>query len=484
MRDSKAYFKSLGSRNVYINGELVERVGESEYFSGIIKSIGDLYDFSHDPHHGMQFQTEWGTTGNSVFRIPRNLSDQIDRHDAVRKWSELSMGFVGRSPDHVGGFFAGFASNPDIFNSSDRKLGENVIRHYRKLVDEDLFYSYSIIPPQVDRSKKAHEMDSKHIQVSVLEERSDGIVVRGSQMLGTAAAVADGLFVSCIPPLSEGDEDYALSFVLPIGAKGLKLYCRFPYAPGKPSVFDYPMSTRFDESDALVVFDDVFIPWKDVFVYRNVKLVQAQFFETPAHIYGNNQAQIRLGVKLRFIAGLAAKVARLNGTDKIPGVLEKLGELASLASMVEGMVIASEHTGKLNDKGAFVPNPRYLYGPMGLQNEVYPRALGILRELSGAGVLQVPSTIHELQNPDSMKDLSRYVRSPNADTLEKVKLFKLVWDVIGTEFAGRHLQYEMFYAGAPYVSRMYAYRNFGYQSAMEMVDRFLSGYDIERKSKK
>jgi 4-hydroxyphenylacetate 3-monooxygenase len=147
--------------------------------------------------------------------------------------------------------------------------------------------------------------------------------------------------------------------------------------------------------------------------------------------------------------------------------------------MVDGMAVASEHTGTLNAQGAFVPNPRFLYGPMGLQSEVYPRALGILRELSGAGVLQVPSTYHELMNSETMKDLSQYVRSSGAGTLERVKLFKLVWDVIGSEFAGRHLQYEMFYAGAPYVSRMYAYRNFGYQSAMEMVDRFMEEYDLE-----
>lgn len=479
MRDSKAYSRSLGPREVYINGERVENVNESEHFKGIIQSIGKLYDFSHRPEIGMQFHTEWGTAGNSVFMIPRSLDEMLSRHEAIRKWSELSAGFIGRSPDHVGGFFAGFASNPEIFNSDEREFGKNVINHYRKLIDEDLFYSYSIIPPQVDRSKKAHDLDSKHIQVSLLEEKADGIIVRGSQMLGTAAAVADALFVSCIPPLSEGDEDYALSFVVPIGARGLKLYCRYPYASGKPGIFDYPMSTRFDESDALVVFDDVFIPWKDIFVYRNVKLLQSQFFETPAHIYGNNQAQIRLGVKLRFIAGLASKVAKFNGTDRIPGVLERLGELASLASMVEGMAVASEHTGTLNGHGAFVPNPRFLYGPMGLQNEVYPRALGILRELSGAGVLQVPSTYHELLNPETMKDLNQYVRSSGAGTLERVKLFKLVWDVIGTEFAGRHLQYEMFYAGAPYVSRMYAYRNFGYQSAMEMVDRFMDGYDID-----
>ena len=478
MRTGSDYENSLGNRKVYINGEVVTDVTKSPYFKGIIDTLKKMYDYSSDPNNQMQFKTPWGTTGNRTFMIPQDLNGLNERHQAIAKWAEMSMGFVGRSPDHVGSFFAGFASNPAVFDRGAKPFSENVIRHYRRLVDSDLYLSYSIIPPQVDRSKKAHELPDSHIQVSLVEERQDGIVVRGSQMLGTGAAVADELFVSCIPPLGEGDENYALSFVVPIGARGLKLYCRPPYGFYRTSVFDYPMSTRFDESDAIVVFDDVFIPWSDVFVFRDVKLLQAQFFETPAHIYGNNQAQIRLAVKLRFIAGLAAKVAKMNGTDRIQGVLERLGELASISSMVEGMCIASEASGSKREYGAFVPNPRYLYGPMGLQAEIYPRAVGILKELSGAGVLQLPSTFMEIENPETREDMERYVRSSSADTVSRIKLFRLVWDIIGSEFAGRHLQYEMFYAGAPYVSRMYAYRNFDYNSAMADVERFMQEYDL------
>ncbi len=478
MRTGTDYADSLGRRQVYINGEVVSDVRKSRYFKGIIGTLKEMYDFAYNPENQMQFKTSWGTFGNKTFMIPGNLSELNERHIAIAKWAEISMGFVGRSPDHVGSFFAGFAANPAVFDRGKMKFSKNVLKHYRRLVDSDLYLSYSIIPPQVDRSKKAHELPDTHIQVSLVEERDDGIVVRGSQMLGTGAAVADELFVSCIPPLGEGDEDYALSFVVPMSARGLKLYCRPPYGFDRSSVFDYPMSTRFDESDAIVVFDDVFIPWSDVFVFRDVKLLQSQFFETPAHIYGNNQAQIRLSVKLRFIAGLAAKVARMNGTDRIQGVLERLGELASIASMVEGMCLASESSGSMKEYGSFVPNPRFLYGPMGLQAEIYPRAVGILKELSGAGVLQIPSSIRELENPETRADMDKYVRSSSSGTVDRVKLFRLVWDVIGSEFAGRHLQYEMFYAGAPYVSRMYAYRNFDYNSAIEDAERFMQKYDI------
>jgi len=312
-----------------------------------------------------------------------------------------------------------------------------------------------------------------------LREEADGIVIRGAQMLGTGSAISNYLFVSCIVPQRPGDEDYALSFVVPIAAEGLRLYCRPPYALDKPSTFDYPLSTRFDETDALIVFDDVLVPWDNVFVYRDVDLTRAQFFETPAHALGNTQAQIRLATKLKFLIGIARKIAATNRIDVLPSVQEKLGDLASLAAFVEGMILAAEATSKPDRNGVQVPNRRFLYAPMGLQAEVYPRALHLLRELAGGGVLQVPSSVDELTNPETRPDMLRYVRSTGVPSEERIKLFRLAWDLVGSEFGGRHHQYEMFYAGAPYVAKGYAFRNYGYEEALTLVDAFLDGYGVD-----
>jgi 4-hydroxyphenylacetate 3-monooxygenase len=286
--------------------------------------------------------------------------------------------------------------------------------------------------------------------------------------------------VSCIVPLQPGDEDYALSFVVPLDAHGLKLYPRPPYALGKPSAFDYPLSTRFDETDALVVFDEVLVPWENVFVYRDVGLTRAQFFETAAHVLGNNQAQIRLATKMKFLIGIARKIAAINRIEHIPSVQEKLGELASLAAIVEGMVLASEAHPATDRFGVARPNPRFLYGAMGLQAELYPRALHLLRELAGAGPLQVPSSYKDCVSSETQADISRYVRSTGVSSEERLKLFRLAWDLIGSEFGGRHHQYEMFYAGAPFVSKGYAFRNYGYEEALALVDGFLSSYGLPK----
>lgn len=481
MKSGQQYLEALDDgRRVYVDGEVVPAVTTHPAFRGVTRTVAALYDMAGDSANDMMFDSpDTGNTANAVFMIPRSRDDLERRRAALTRWSRRTHGFLGRGPEHVGSFMAGFASAPEVFARAGNGYAEHVGHWYRQLLDDDLYMAYTIIPPQVDRTKSAQGLEDPFIQVGVVAEKDDGIVVRGAQMLGTAAAIADILFVSCIMPLRPGDETYANTFVLPIATPGLKLYCRPPYAVGKPGTFDYPLSTQFDESDALVVFDDVFVPWENVFVYRDIEMLRAQFFETPAHVLGNSQAQIRLVAKLQFLAGIARKMAAATKIDLIPSVQEKLGELASLAAVVEGMVLAAEASCVMDRNGVARPNPRFLYGAIGLQSELYPRALGILRELAGAGVIQPPSSYRELLNPETEPDMSRFIGAAGLPARERAKLFKLAWDAIGSEFGGRHHQYEMFYAGAPYVAKGYAYRNYGYEEAVAWVDAFLRTYDVE-----
>jgi 4-hydroxyphenylacetate 3-monooxygenase len=481
MRSGADYQAALkDDREIYVDGSRVGDVASHPAFRGIVKTVAQLYDFAADPANGMTYAApETGREANKVFMIPRSREDLRDRRHAITAWSQQSGGFVGRSPDHVGAFLAAFAASSDLFTREERDFGANVTSYYRRLLDESLYVSYAIIPPQHSRATTASGWEGDFIQVGVVEERPDGIVVRGSQMLGTAATVSDEVLISCVKPLTADDKDFAVSFVLPVATPGLKFYCRRPYAPNQPSTFDYPLSTRFDESDALLVFDDVVVPWERVFVDRDVAGLRTQFFDTGAHVLGNSQAQIRLVTKLKFLLGVARKITQVNGIDRFPQVQENLGELASMAALVEGATLAAEYESHVDDRGVCRPAARYVYGAMGQQAELYPRVLHIIRELVGGGVLQVPSSYQELTNPATRRDMERYVQSPGTPTEERIKLFKLAWDVVGSEFAGRHHQYEMFYAGAPFVAKGYAYRGYDYSEPLRAVEAFLAGYSLE-----
>ncbi|MEW2386446.1 4-hydroxyphenylacetate 3-hydroxylase N-terminal domain-containing protein [Micromonospora sp. NPDC047707] len=481
MRTGPEYLAALkDDREIYIDGERVRDVASHPAFTGITRTIAALYDYAADPANGMIYTApQTGREANRVFMIPCSRDDLAARREAITAWAELTHGFVGRSPDHVGAFLAAFAAAPKVFTREQRDFSANVTAFYRRLLAESLYVSYAIIPPQYSRATTAHGWEGDFVQVGVVEEREDGIVVRGSQMLGTGATVSDEVLVSCIKPLAADDKDFAVTFVLPVATPGLKFYCRRPYAPGQPSTFDYPLSTRFDESDALLVFDDVFVPWERVFVDRDVAGLRAQFFDTGAHVLGNSQAQIRLVTKLKFLLGVARKITQVNGIDRFPQVQESLGELASMAALLEGAVLAAEYASTVDERGVCRPAARYVYGAMGQQAELYPRVLHIIRELVGGGVLQVPSSFKELTNPQTRADMDRYVQSPGTPSQERIKLFKLAWDIVGSEFAGRHHQYEMFYAGAPFVAKGYAFRGYDYTEPLAVVESFLSSYSIE-----
>ena len=484
MRSGAQYLGSLkDGREVVIYGDVVKDVSTHPAFSGICKTIAALYDRISSNREEMTFPSPSSSEPVQVCHmIPRSLEDLKRRRIGLIRFAEHSFGHVGRGPEHVASFFAGFASAPEVFTRAADQFSANVRRFQEKIREEHLYVTYTIIPPQIDRSKTSHEQEEAYLPAGVYRERDDGIVIWGAQMLGTATAVSDYLFLSCIQPLRAGDEPYAISVVLPVNSPGLRLYARRSYAMGQSSVYDYPLSTRFDESDALAVFRDVFVPWENVFVYKDIEITRSQWYETPAHILGNSQAQIRLMTKAKFLIGIARRIANINGIDTIPSVQWQLGELASLASVVEGMSLASEAAAVPGKNGVVHPHPRFLYGAMGLQAQLYPRMIHILRELARGGVIQVPSSMKEYENPDTAQDVRRYVRSTGVKSEDRVKLFKLAWEMVGSEFAGRHQQYEMFYAGPPFVAKNYSFVHYRFDDALDLVDQCLESYDLHTES--
>jgi len=482
-RTGAEYIASIrDSRTVYINGERVADVTEHPAFRGAVRSIAQLYDLSASPEHRETMTFPSPATGepvNKCFLLPRTPEDLAARRRAHRLWADATFGMMGRSPDHVPGFITGFALRPDLFARDGQRFADNVLGYHAWLRDKDLYAAYVIIPPHIDRSRPAHQQEDPQLYAGVVEERRDGIVVSGAQMLGTGGAIANEMFMSCIAPLGPGDENYAISIAVPIASPGLRMIVRWPYAESATSVYDYPLSSRFDETDALVVFDRVFVPWERVFVYKNLALTRAQFYDTPAHVLGNHQAQIRFASKAQFAAGLALRIAESIGVEKTPQTQTMLGELASYCAMASGLVLAAEAECVHDPRGFVYPNPSYLYANNWLQATYYQTMLTYLRELAGGGLLQVPSSYKDYLNPEIAADLERYVRSPGLKSVERTKLYKLAWDLVGSEFAGRHQQYELFYAGARgQTTSVRAYRAFDFGAARAMVERCLAGYDL------
>jgi 4-hydroxyphenylacetate 3-monooxygenase len=285
--------------------------------------------------------------------------------------------------------------------------------------------------------------------------------------------LSDWIHLSCIHPLQPGDENYANCLAVPVNAPGVKLIPRRPFARRGDNSFDYPLSTRFDESDSYVVFDNVFVPWEHVFIYRNLELTRDQWSKTPSHSLGNHQAQVRYVTKLRFMVGLAQRTVEMIGSAGQPPVQIAMGEIAALASIYEGLLLAHETNAPIRD-GVLWPSVITLYAAMAMQSEFNGRMLEMVRELASSSVISQPSSAADFDNPEIVPMIERYMRSGTMDAKSRTALVRLLWDFIGTEFGSRHAQYEKFYGGSSFIVKQNVYRNYDFKRAGALVDAALA----------
>jgi len=465
------------NRSIYIDGDVVADATTSPYYRNAIASVGKMFDFAHENRALMTFQTEHGDAANRIWQLPHSYEDLKTRRRALEAWTELHGGFLGRAPDHVASCISGMFMGLEVFEAYDKDRAGALADYYRFARDNDLYLTYVIINPQADRSKTTSQQKNEFLSAGVVDRDAEGITLRGAKMLATGGIMANEVFVACLQPLQPGEEKYAFSCAVPMNSKGLKILSRKSYEKDTQGVYDYPMSSRFDENDAVLYFDDVKVPWERVFNLDNVDMCRKQFTDTPAHVYQNYQAMIRLSVKLRFLLGIARRIADMNGIVAIPSVRGTLGELAAQCGMVEAFVYAMEAQGTMHGQ-YYVPDAHMLYSAQALCQKLYPQIITTIRELAGGGLIMLPSSVKDFGNPELVDLIEKTQQSPAGTSEERVKFFRLAWDALGSEFASRHVQYEMFYSGAAFVTQGHAFRTFDWARSAKQLDDIMGSYDL------
>lgn len=473
IRDGAAYRAALNDgRTVLLDGQPVSDVTSHPAFRNAVASFARLYDHQCDPANRERVTFEiGGARVHKAWSLPRSHADMVERRHAIAEWCALSCGFLGRSPDHLATTLTGMMIGLPVMRGFDEARADAFAAYFEEVRSRDLFVTYVIQNPQANKARSASEQ-ARDVVAHIVSQDADGIVVSGAKMLGTSAVMADEIFVGTIQPLKSGEERYALSFALPVNHPGVRLLSRRSYEAAAPSAFDYPLSSRFDENDAIVFFDEVRVPWSRVFVCGNIAAAAAQWHGTPAHVMQNYQSQIRLTVKMRFFMGLARRIAEINGSIDIPQVGGALGRLAAQASIVEGLVVGMEADGRM-DGEYWVPSRHLLYAAQTLTQEIYPQFVMAIRDLAGGGVIMLPSSEEDMTSPHTRDYVAATQVSSVATPRERVAAFKLAWDALGSEFASRHIQYEMFYAGASYVNHAHMMRTYDWDAARRLIEGVL-----------
>jgi 4-hydroxyphenylacetate 3-monooxygenase len=477
------YLASLrDGREVYLYGERIDDVTSHPAFRNSARSIARLYDALHDPASRDALTTvdRLGIRTHKFFAPSWSAAELLAARDAIAQWSRLTYGFMGRTPDYKAAFMATLGANPEFY----APYNENARTWYRRYASKALFLNHVLVNPPVDRNKPVHEVGDVYLHV--VRETDAGAIVSGAKMLATGSALTHATFVAqhSATNLEAGKaEDYALVFIAPLDTPGSKLLCRASYELSAHSPFDHPLSSRFDENDAVLVFDEAFIPWENFLVYRDVERANAFYPASGFFNRYNLQAGTRLAVKLDFMTGLLARGLEMNGTSEFRGVQAALGEVVAWRTMLWSMTTAMAAEPQAGPGGSMIPRADYAATMRVFSTSAWPAVKEIFENVLGGAPIVAPSGREDLLSPSLRPLIDRYYRGTGATALERIKLFKVVWDAIGTEFGGRHELYERNYAGNAEQIRMdalkFARRTGVLDRCLELVDRCLGDYDLD-----
>lgn len=452
-RTGKEYREGLSrSRAIWLEGERVEDVTEHPAFAGAVRTMVELYDLQHE--HAdvcLVAHPETGDLVNVSQVIPRSRADLERRHAGLRRVAEHTVGLMGRTPDYLNVTLAGFAGRTDVWGADGNAEGAaRLVAYHDDLVRRDLALTHTIVHPTVDKALPEVEAGDGDVALHKVADTEHGIVVRGARVLATLAPFSDELLVYTGQPIPKDAERYALSFAVPMAAPGLKVLCRdsFSSSAGR---YDRPFSSRFDEQDAFVIFDDVEVPHDRVFIDGNIdvynKVMTAGWVANVMQ-----QTTVRAHVKLEFAYELATRMARaVNAKDAT--TTEMLGELWTYVELTRSAILAAEAGAADCGNGTWFCDERPFRALRPTLPGWFPRVNEILKLLGSHNLLATP-TLADFDDPELGALVSRYFQGANGiDARERVRLFRAAWDWVGSSLGERNDLYERYYLAS--ASRTY-----------------------------
>ena len=466
-RTGAQFLERLARRqtHVEIQGEtLTGGVGAHPAFANVVRTYADLFDLQHDPACRDVLTYPSPSTGDPVatsFLIPRTTPDLVRRRQAFQMWADRSCGMLGRTGDYLNSALMALASASDWFGQSDSAFSHNITAYYEQAREQDLLCTHTLIPPQANRAVPASQQAGGALMAHVVREDDNGIVVRGARMLATIGPFADELLVfpSTVLRGTPEDKPYSFAFALPTDTPGLRFIAREPFDYGRPH-FDHPLGSRFDESDAVVIFDDVHVPYERCFTLGDPEICNGFYSETGALPHMTHQVVTRTTAKTEFILGLTALLTESIGIGQFQHVQADLAEIITTLETLRALGRAAEADAEVNAYGVLTP----AWAPLNTARNLYPRLYQrfpeILRKLGASGLMATPTEADVLGG--AAADIGTYLQAAALTGAERVRLFRLVWDSCASAFASRQALYEYYFFGDP----------------VRTASAYVAGYDV------
>jgi 4-hydroxyphenylacetate 3-monooxygenase len=466
-------------REVWIGGDRVADVTTHPAFRNVVRSVAALYDLQHEPARTDQMTYVSPDTGSRVglsFLTPRSHDDLTRVRTMMKTWADYSGGMMGRSPDYLNRAVMGFAAAADYCGQNDPGFARHIRAYYEYVRENDLCLTHTLINPQANRSTGPATQADPFLAAGIVRETDAGIVLRGARMLATLP-IADEMMVfpSTLLKGKEEDRPYAYACAIPCSQSGLKFICRETFDPdGSP--FDYPLSSRFEEMDAVVIFDDVLVPWDRIFLLRDVDLCNKAFSATGAVAHMAHQVVTKNIAKTEFLIGLSSLMIDAIAVEQFQHVQAKIAEMIYFLEAMKAFARASEADAVVDRWGVMAPAWPPLDAARNLFTWMYPKMIESIQLLGASGLMGRP-TKADLDGPMGPV-IEKYYQAARADAADRIQVFRLAWDAALSSFGSRQVLYERFFFGDPIRMQMATFASYDRTALMDRVRAFLKREDL------
>jgi 4-hydroxyphenylacetate 3-monooxygenase len=485
LRTGNQYLAALrDERQVYLEGQRVKDVTNEPRLGRAAHSVAALYDLQHDPRHADVLTTVQEGTGERIavsYAQPRSVADVQKRGRALKTVADATYGMFGRTPDFMNVGVAALAAAAEVFDgsASGRELARNVKAFYDRACREDLAMTHVQVNPQVDRSKQVFEQVND-IALKVVKETDAGFYVNGMRLVGTLAQFADEIVVmpSVVVSNDGKAEDYAFAFVTPVAAPGVKIISRPSVVPQNAGHFlDHPLSAQYDEGDAVIVFENVFVPWERTFIYRDPAMCNAVYKKTFLSEHYSHQTMTRALAKAEFMAGLACYMAKAVKVDGFPNVQGQLAEMLIFVEMQRAFVERAESQSGATGYGTFAPSKWPLHAAQLNFFDRYATMINTVRTIGAGSLVGVPSYA-ELSGEIGPL-VHEYFATSTLDSAERISLMRLAADASISAFSGRQALYERYYQGDPVRKAVLLYNEYPKDALTGRIKDLLSDLQVK-----
>lgn len=477
IKNGKQYVDSINRLNpaVLLKGErLSGNISEQVAFRGLLATQASLYDMQGEETYRDKMTYLSPHSGEPVglsFIWPKTKTDLRRRRTMMSLWASRHGGFLGRSPDYMNVALTAYASAADVLNQLNPEYAENLKRYYMYCREQDITLSHAFVQPAGSQSYALTDSCEDGISAKVHEMNQDGMTVSGAFLLATQAVTSEEILI--FPPptrLLEEDSPFTFAFAIPVNSPGVTFICRESYVQGD-SAYDFPLTSRFEEMDTLVLCDRVHVPRERIFLYGNARVGQELTQESQFHAQVSHQTLCRYIAKAEFFLGTAEHLAKLIDLHS-DAMKEQISEIIVVLELLKSLLLQAEDKAKKNKWGIMVPDKSTTLVANAFFPKIYPRLVAVIQHLASSRLVIVPSE-KDFQT-DLSAHLKKYLKISDTEAFEVVALNRLAWELSASSFAGRQVQYERFFFGSP--PRVWARLYEGYtgrEQSLERVNRFL-----------